>query len=221
MRGDRTARDRRGHGSGGDAPSPRAGSRGDDLHARRDKVRIAQTAARLVAEHGITDWSLAKRKALRQLMLPDSTALPSNDDLMRALADHHALFGGDAHAASLRRQREEGFAWMRRLAQWEPLLVGGVAAGWATEHSDVRIELIADDPKVVEMALAGSGIAYTASPPGADADRPAGQTQLRIAAPHATIRIAILTPQQRRNRPRHDVEPRLTASAVGALLASG
>jgi hypothetical protein len=220
MARDHLARDRRGHDRGRGAPPPRGGSRGDDLQAQRARTRIAQAAARLIAEHGLTDWSLAKRKAARHLMLPEGSALPSNDDVTQALADHHALFGGPAHAASLRRQREEGLDWMRRLAAWEPLLVGGVAAGWATEHSDVRIEIVADDPKTVEIALAGAGVAYAASPPGEEADKPAGVTHLRISAARATIRLSILTPQQRRNRPRNDEEPRLDAGAVAALLAA-
>ena len=60
--------------------------RGSDGRARRDRERIAQTAARLIAEHGLTDWALAKRKAARQLMLPESAALPSNDEIEAALA---------------------------------------------------------------------------------------------------------------------------------------
>jgi hypothetical protein len=220
MSRDRSARDRRGQDRGRGAVPLRSGSRVDDLRAMRDRARIAQAAARLIAEHGITDWSLAKRKAARQLMLREGAALPSNDDVLQALTDHHALFGGQAHAASLRRQREEGLAWIWKLAPWKPLLVGGVAAGWATEHSDVRIELIADDPKAVEIALASSGVAYVASPPGDDTERPAGVTHLRIATPRATIRLSILTPQQRRNRPRNDEEPRLTAGEVAALLAA-
>ena len=43
---------------------------------REDRARIADLAARLIVEHGITDWSLAKRKAARQLLLPERTALP-------------------------------------------------------------------------------------------------------------------------------------------------
>ena len=36
-----------------------------DGRAAHNRVRIAQVAAKLIAEHGITDWSLAKRKAAR------------------------------------------------------------------------------------------------------------------------------------------------------------
>ncbi|MEP7181022.1 MAG: hypothetical protein ABI886_02400 [Betaproteobacteria bacterium] len=196
----------------------RGRGRGDDAHAARDRVGIAQTAARLIAEHGLTDWSLAKRKAARQLMLPDSTAMPSNDEIEAALLSHHALFGSEAHAGSLRAQRREALDWMTRLAAWEPLLVGGVAAGWATAHSDVRLELVADDPKAVEMALAGAGVAYSAIPPRDGGDDGGHGAQLYVATPGAGIRLSILTPQQRRNRPRRDGEPRLAANAVAALL---
>lgn len=197
-------------------------ARGDDLRSAHDRTRIAQIAARLIAEHGLRDWSLAKRKAARQLMLPDSAALPSNDEVEAALTTHHSLFGGEAHAQALRRQRGEALAWMRRLSAWDPLLVGGVAAGWATVHSDVRIELVADDPKAVEMALAGTGVAYSTAPPGGDASAAGGRAvDLFIATPAAGIRLSILTPQQRRNRPRQDDEPRLRAAEVATLLELG
>jgi len=211
----RSARPRR---EGQDA---RASGRGGWRAEQNDRVRIAQVAARLIVEHGITDWSLAKRKAARSLMLPESAALPSNDDLVAALTEHHALFGGEAHAACLHAQREEGLLWMRRLASWEPLLVGGVAAGWATAHSDIRIELVADDPKTIEIALASQGVAYAALAPNAEDERLARGTQLRIDSARAAIRLSILTPQQRRNRPRRDEELRLSTPEVSALIEAG
>jgi hypothetical protein len=191
-------------------------ARRDGLGIQRDRLRIAQTAARLIAEHGLTDWTLAKRKAARQLLLPDSTALPSNEEVEVALTGHHALFGGDAHVRALRTQRIEALAWMHRLAPWDPVLVGGVAAGWATEHSEVRLELVADDPKAVEIALVASGVSYAALPPRADD----AAAHLRIESSVAVIRLAIVTPFQRRNRPRKSEEPRLTAEAVAALIVA-
>jgi hypothetical protein len=221
MARDRAAGDHRGTGSRRELTDARSAGRADLRSTLQDRIRVAQAAARLIAEHGISDWSLAKRKAARQLMLPESTAMPSNDDVVAALTEHHALFGGAAHLASLRTQREEGLAWMRKLAAWEPLLVGGVAAGWATAHSDVRLELVADDPKAIEIALANDGIAYTAAPPKGDAERQSGGIQLRIESPRATIRLSILAPQQRRNRPRRDDEPRLSIDEVVELIATG
>ena len=202
----------------GERAATARGNRSDQLRLMRDRTRIAQTAARLIVEHGISNWAQAKRKAARQLMLPATVALPSNDDIEQALADHHPLFGGEAHAASLRGQRLEALKWMRRLARWDPVLVGGVAAGWATEHSDVRLELVADDPKGVEMALAGEGVAYAAAPPAEGTVRSAGATELRIASGRSGVRLTILTPALRRNRPRREDEPRLTAATLAALI---
>ncbi len=196
----------------------RAGS----LGVQRDRLRIAQLAARLIVEHGLADWALAKRKAARQLMLPDTTAMPSNDEIEVALAEHVALFGGEAHAENLRAMRAQALRWMDRLAAYQPLLIGGVAAGWATGYSDIRLELVADDPKAVEIELASHDVAY-APLPSRDGD--AG-THLMIRSPARAsrgatfdnVRLAILTPAQRRNRPRKSDESRLDVEAVSALL---
>src|SRR4030095_13548344 len=91
-------------------------SRRGGFGKERDRLRVAQVAARLIVEHGLADWTLAKRKAARQLMLPDTTAMPSNDEIEAALTEHHALFGGEAHAANLRSMRAQALRWMDRLA---------------------------------------------------------------------------------------------------------
>ncbi len=186
-----------------------------DARAKRDRLQIAQTAARLIAEHGLTDWALAKQKAARQLMLPDSAALPSNEEIEDALQSYHSLFDAAAHQTTLRAQREEALAWMKRLAAWDPLLVGGVAAGWATAHSDIRLELVADDAKAVEIALANERVRYAALPPREPDD---GGAELLIETPRASLRVAVLTAAARRNRPRRTGEVRLSATAVAQLL---
>jgi len=184
----------------------------------RDRARIAQAAARLIAEHGLTDWSLAKRKAAHQLMLPSNAALPGNDEIEQALVEFHALFGGAAHAAGLRAQRETALDWMRRLEAWSPRLVGGVAAGWAGTHSDIRIELVADDPKAVEITLAGEGVDYAAAGPSPESRLRTRSAELLIQTPVGGVRLSIVTPEDRRQRPRDDA-PRLTISALAALIA--
>jgi hypothetical protein len=96
------------------------------------------------------------------------------------------------------------------------VLVGGVAAGWATEYSEIRLELVADDPKAVEIALVASGVSYAALPPRAND----AAAHLSVESPRVTLRLVIVTPLQRRNRPRKSEEPRLTADAVAGLIAS-
>ena len=185
----------------------------------QDRNRIAQVAAKLIAEHGIVDWSLAKRKAVRQLMLPDRAALPGDDEIETALVDYHALFGGEQHVAQLRAQREEALRWMQRLAQFEPVLVGGVAVGWASAHSDIQIQLVAANAKIVELALINAGVAYRSM--NADDD---GPQRIHVdSASGSSVRLSVRTPEEARQRPRrdrHGVETaRLTADELVALLA--
>jgi hypothetical protein len=193
----------------GSAAGPRAAD-----HGRQDRARIAGVAARLIVEHGLNDWGLAKRKAARQLLLPDSAPHPSNEEIESALLEHQALFGGEAHRRVLRAQRQCAQRWMQRLAGWAPLLVGGVAAGWAGAHSDVRIELAVDDAKAVEMLLAGRGVHYRTG--GGQAD--AGMTVLHIAEGDFAVRLDLVSPNDRRHRTRQETVVRLDAAAVEALL---
>jgi len=164
---------------------------------------------------------MAKRKACRELGLPDHEALPGNDEIEQALRDYNSLFRGTTQPATLRAQRSDALQWMERLSRWDPVLTGAVAAGWATEHSEVRLELEAEDPKAVELALINADVAYAQVPeaPRSEAQAP----QLRIDAQATVVRLVILSPQQRRNRPRREraaAEERLTLSQLRALIAA-
>jgi hypothetical protein len=188
--------------------------RPDSLAKERARVRIAQATARLIAEHGLTDWAAAKRKACRELGLPDRATLPGNDEVEQALHDYNSLFRQGSQTALLRTQREAAIKWMDELSRWNPVLVGGAAAGWATEHSDVHLELEAEDPKEVELALINGGVDYASAAEGDASSR----VELRIDDDRCGIRLSILTSAQRRNRPRRD-DIRLSSSELRSLLA--
>ena len=184
---------------------------------QRTRTRIAQVTARLIAEHGLSDWSAAKRKACRELGLPEEGEWPGNDEVEQALHEYNSLFRPTAHAASLREQRTEALHWLELLKPWKPVLTGAVAAGWATPHSDLSLELEADEAKEVELALLNAGIRY-----GPAASRSEGNwaTQLRIDDAAQPVRLTIMTPAQRRNRARRVDEVRLNERELRALLAA-
>ena len=108
---------------------------------------------------------------------------------------------------------------MRRLEAFRPMLVGGVAAGWATEHSDIRVELCADDAKAVELALINAGVRYRV-PPARSRDAP---SELHIETSHGGVRLIVVADGGRRQRPRRDAqgneEARLSIAALTTLLA--
>jgi hypothetical protein len=124
---------------------------------------IAQEAARVMAEHGISDFLMAKRKAAERYGVTDNAVLPKNIEVEQALAEYQRLFGGDLHAESLEAQRRAALQVMRNLREFEPRLVGPVLSGTATEHSDVQLHLFADTAETVAIKLLDAGIRHEVS----------------------------------------------------------
>lgn len=132
-------------------------------HAGRSnalRTTIAQEAARLIAEHGIHDYGLAKRKAAERFGVHDGIALPSNIEVEEALRERQRLFGGGAHEENLVRLRGVALRAMKLLAAFEPRLVGPVLLGTATEHDDVQLHLFADSFEAVAMFLMDRHVEY-------------------------------------------------------------
>lgn len=107
-----------------------------------------------MAEHGIRDFLVAKRKAAERLGLSEISAiLPKNSEIEEALAGYQRLFGGASHLEALEAQRRVALAAMRYLREFEPRLVGAVLSGTATEHSDVQLHLFAERAEAVTLKL--------------------------------------------------------------------
>jgi hypothetical protein len=122
---------------------------------------LAQEAARIMAEHGIRDFFVAKRKAAERLGITDgAAALPKNTEIEAALAEYQRLFGRENHGKSLHAQRLAALEAMRALREFQPRLVGPVLSGTATEHSEVQLHLFAERAESVALKLMDQGIPH-------------------------------------------------------------
>jgi len=126
----------------------RAPTRSDHLRSA-----VAQEAARLMAEHGIQDFLVAKRKAAERYGVFESGLLPKNTEIEAALVSYQRLFGGPQHERSLQQQRRVAVAAMQLLRKFEPRLVGPVLAGSATEYADIQLHVFSDSAEVVYLHL--------------------------------------------------------------------
>jgi hypothetical protein len=136
---------------------------GKKFPTRADNVRraLAQEAARIMAEHGIRDFFVAKRKAAERLGVTDgAAALPKNTEIEEALAEYQRIFGRDTHAESLHAQRRAALRAMRYLKEFQPRLVGPVLSGTATAHSEVQLHIFAERAESVALKLLDQGIAH-------------------------------------------------------------
>ena len=122
------------------------------------RASIASAAARLMAEDGITDYHLAKKKAARQLGLPEHTAFPDNAEVEAELRAYRSLYQGEDHEEMLAALRQTALEVMELLAPFNPYLTGSVLDGTAGEHSTIDILLFADSAKEVEIFLLNRGI---------------------------------------------------------------
>jgi hypothetical protein len=124
------------------------------------RVRIAHLAARLMAEDGIEDYALAKRKAARQAGMADTRELPTNEEIDAALRLHRQLYHEQAHRSRLRELRVAAVRAMRELAQFNPYLTGSVLNGNAGKYADVKLQLFTDNVKAVELYFIDRQIPY-------------------------------------------------------------
>lgn len=124
---------------------------------------IAQQAARMMAEDGISDFAYAKKKAGRQLGALDNSILPSNAEIETELKLYNALFLSDEQPENLRDLRNNALFTMQLLERFNPHLTGAVLDGTAGILSETHIHLFADSIKEVEMFLLNQQIPFDVS----------------------------------------------------------
>jgi hypothetical protein len=132
-------------------------------HAGRSRElrrRIALEAARLMSEHGIRDFHLAKRKAAERIGVGEDVGLPKNSEIEQALREHQRLFQASEQPQRLRRLREIARDAMRFFVRFDPRLVGSVLEGTADRHSAVCLHLFSDAPQDVAGFLHEQGIPF-------------------------------------------------------------
>lgn len=135
--------------------SKRMNPRGE--HLRR---ALAQEAARIMAEQGIDDYRLAKRKAAERLGATDIAVLPRNTEIEAALAEHQRLFEANTHSTALDAVRRTALQAMRLLHKFQPRLVGPVLSGTASAHSEVNLHLFAEGAETVALHLLENSIPH-------------------------------------------------------------
>lgn len=182
------------------------------------RASIASAAARLMAEDGITDYHLAKRKAARQLGLTDHVAFPDNAEVEAELRAYRNLYKGDDHQEMIVAMRHTALGLLDLLADFHPYLTGSVLDGTAGEHSNIDILLFADSAKEVEIFLLNRNIDVEHREPRNERV----EAVLVMETDSADANLVIMPPHLERVSLKHrDGRPRerIRADALRALLS--
>jgi hypothetical protein len=184
---------------------------------------IAAKAAQLMAEDGIDNYGLAKRKAARALGASESESLPTNEEVEAELRAYQTLYQEEEQPERLRELRQIALEVMELLDDFRPYLTGGVLDGTAGRYSEVDIELYADSGKDVEISLLSHNISYEiAESQRQGPDSP--EIRLRLDWNDIPVILAVYPiqaeRQQRRNPHTGRSHARAKASTVAELLSS-
>jgi hypothetical protein len=187
------------------------------------RARIAAAAARLMAEDGIDDFALAKRKAAKQLGAVDSQALPGNDEIEAELRAYLSLYQAEEHPQRLAELREIALEAMRALERFSPYLTGPVLKGIAGPYAEIELQLFPDSVKEVEMFLLDRNVPYDTHEGRRYAgDRAHAVSVLTLAWRGVPLRLSIFDPRDERlalkTSQAGKVMDRAGIAEVGALL---
>ena len=136
---------------------------GSDIKDQRMRQRLAQEAARIMAQEGVHDFGSAKRKAAQRLGADQTRNLPGNDEIEQALREYQRLFKADTQQAALHSLRTTALELMEFLREFQPRLVGAVWRGTADETSTIQLHLFSDTPEALGMLLMDEGVPYDES----------------------------------------------------------
>jgi hypothetical protein len=135
-------------------------SRRNNRQMESMRARIAAAAARIMAEDGVDDFALAKRKAARSLGAAESEALPGNDEIEAELRAYRDLYQADEHPQRIAELRGLALEAMRALERFHPYLTGPVLKGTAGPYGEIELELFPESSKEVEMFLLERNIPF-------------------------------------------------------------
>ncbi len=135
-------------------------SRHDRHRPDNRRASIANEAARLIQEQGLSDYRAAKTKALERLGLRSGVRLPSNEEIEFALAERNRIFHGDQHQRHVRALRRVALQVMQSLRMFDARLVGAALSGNVTQHSTIDLHVFSDAPEAVAARLDAMGIRY-------------------------------------------------------------
>ncbi len=129
------------------------------------RSEIAMLAARMIAEDG-ADYGSAKRKAAKQILgnkKLKGDVLPDNSQIEQEVREYNALFFGDTQPQRLLLLRQIALGLMLELEKFNPYLTGAVLNGTAGEHSDIHLQLFADNTKDIAIFLLNKDVRFEVS----------------------------------------------------------
>jgi len=126
---------------------------------KKIRLTVANKAAELIAEEGITDYHFAKTKAAKCLGFSAKEKLPSNNEIDEALIAYKNIYYR-ADFAILQELKEMTLKYMRLFKEFNPHAPSQILEGYISKYPTIEINLYHDDIKAVEYILLNNQIQF-------------------------------------------------------------
>ncbi|MBL8505492.1 MAG: hypothetical protein JNJ51_03940 [Methylobacillus glycogenes] len=201
----------------------------DSSNRHQLRQLIAQQAARLMADEGISDYAYAKRKAGRQLGVTDSQSMPANSEIEDEIRIYNEIYNSDEQPEALLQLRKDALLVMELLARFNPHLTGAVLDGTAGKYAETHLHLFADSLKEVEIFLLNQQVPYSSDEKSYRVSERRGNDRLKVPVltlegPHGLIRLSVFEVDGMRVPTKSPVgghnAQRVNAEALQALISA-
>ncbi len=204
---------------------------GRNSHLRQ---RIAQLAARFMADEGISDYAYAKKKAGRQLGIMEDHCMPTNAEIEEEIRIFHEIYNSEDQPEALLQLRKDALVVMEMLERFNPHLTGAVLDGTAGRYATTDIHLYAESLKEVEMFLLNLQVPYESSEKSyrTQKDKRSGDKRngdrrkvpvFTLEGPNGIIRLSVFDTDDSRMPPKSPVDGqnmhKANVSGLRALIA--
>ena len=129
-------------------------------HTKNIRLSIANKAAEIIMEEGITDYQYAKKKAVRYLDLDTVDLLPSNDEIDKALLDYRLIFKAELDIELVKTIKTEALRIMKFFESFNSYFVTQLSEGLLPKYPIIQINLFSDNMKEVEYILLNNNIPF-------------------------------------------------------------
>ena len=127
---------------------------------KQARIIVANRAAEIIMEEGITDYQFAKRKAAKYLDYQSSDFLPSNDEIDSALKEYQKIYRADIDVSLIDKIKSEAIRVMELFKNFNPHLVGQLIDGLIPKYPVLQINLYTDNMKEIEYLLLNNKIEF-------------------------------------------------------------
>ena len=126
------------------------------------RVTVANKAAELISEEGITDYHYAKTKAAKFLGLNTKEKLPSNTEIDEALISFKNIYQ-KADIKLINELKKITLKFMRLFKEFNPHAPSQILEGYISKYPTIEINLYHDDIKAIEYVFLNNQIQFETS----------------------------------------------------------